>query len=338
MQLVFEKKRETGTLSAMETPAKKPFIPNPNQLCHNPQRLAGGHRLCPGCGIGSILKQVLTVTDAPIVTANATGCSEICFSPYPYTSFKSPWIHSLFENAASVIGGVESTWKSLERRGQLTDKQKKIKFLAIGGDGATYDIGFQWLSGAIERGHNFTYLCFDNEGYMNTGYQRSSAVPEAYATNTTPVGSDVIGKSKKRKPFTRIIASHDLPYAAQINPAFAADAMKKAHRAFEVEGPAFLNAFSVCPTNWHHAAEDGLDVARLATESGMWPLYEFDNGGWRINCQPPKPEALDEFLGLQKRTRHLLKPENEKLLQSLRDQIDTEWNWIKKMAEAFPIT
>jgi len=173
---------------------------------------------------------------------------------------------------------------------------------------------------------------------MNTGYQRSSAVPEAFATNTTPAGSAVVGKPQRRKPLTRIIAAHDLPYAAQINPAFSADLMKKANRAFEVEGPAFLNAFSVCPTNWHHAPSDGLDVARLATESGLWPLYEYDHGGWRVTCTPPKPEALDQFLGLQKRTRHLLKPENAALLKSLRDQIDAEWTWLKKMAEAFPIT
>ncbi len=316
----------------------KPFIPNLKVVSQNPQRLASGHRLCPGCGISVILKQVLTTIDNPIVTANATGCSEICSGAYPYTSFRTPWIHSLFENAASVISGVESTWKSWEKRGKLNKTQKKIKFLAVGGDGATYDIGFQWLSGALERGHDFVYICFDNEGYMNTGYQRSGATPAGFKTNTTPVGTEITGKPQKRKNLTKILAAHDVPYIAQANPANFADLMKKAHRAFEVEGPAFINCFSVCPTNWKSDPQKGMTLSQLAIDSNFWPLYEVDDGKWKINYRPRDPEEkLAEFLGMQGRTKHLLKPNNKKILENLQARIQEDWDYLEKMETAFPL-
>ena len=314
------------------------FNPNIKELSKKPQRLASGHRLCPGCGIAVILKQVLTTIDNPIITANATGCSEICFGAYPYTTFKSPWIHSLFENAASVISGVEATWKSWERRNKLSKDQKNIKFLAIGGDGATYDIGFQWLSGALERGHNFVYICFDNEGYMNTGYQRSSATSFGFKTNTTPTGAAVTGKPQHRKNLTKILAAHDIPYVAQASPSHFADLMKKAHRAFEVEGPAVLNCFSVCPTNWKHDPQEGMNLSQLAVESLYWPLYEIDHGRWKLNYRSKKPEhKLETFLGSQGRTKHLLKPENKAILDLLKTKAQTDWEYLEKMAEAFPL-
>ncbi|MBT3348735.1 pyruvate ferredoxin oxidoreductase [bacterium] len=320
------------------------FIPNLKIVSQNPQRLASGHRLCPGCGISIILKQALTAIDAPIVTANATGCSEICFGAYPYTSFRSPWIHSLFENSASVISGVESAWNVLKKRGKLSDDQKKIKFLAVGGDGATYDIGFQWLSGAIERGHDFVYICFDNAGYMNTGYQRSGSTPLGFHTHTSPAGKILSGKPQQRKPLTKIIAAHDLPYAAQCNPANYADLMRKSHRAFEIEGPAFLNAFSVCPTNWKSDPQKGIVISKLATDAGLWPLFEVDHGRWKINFRPKfsknyatENPALEEFLSMQGRTKHLLKPENAEILDAIKKSIADEWNFLEKMEAAFPI-
>jgi len=252
-----EKIGNTGNKEREKKIKKKKFIPNIKKASQNSQPLSGGHRLCPGCGESMILKQALSSIDNPIVTANATGCSEICFGAYPYTSFKTPWIHSLFENASSVISGVETMHKVLAKKGLLNDNQKQIKFLAIGGDGSTYDIGFQWLSGALERGHNFVYICFDNEGYMNTGYQRSGATPIHTHTNTSPAGQEIKGKTQNRKMLTDIIAAHNIPYVAQANPANFADLAKKAHRAFEVDGPAFINCLSVCPTAWKTKVEDG---------------------------------------------------------------------------------
>lgn len=320
-----------------DAPAATPkkFNPNIKVVSQNPQRLASGHRLCPGCGISVILKQALTTIDAPVITANSTGCSEICFGSFPYTSFKSPWIHSLFENSASVISGVEAAWKALNRKGKLSAEQKKIKFLAIGGDGATYDIGFQWLSGALERGHNFVYICFDNEGYMNTGYQRSGSTPIGFSTHTSPVGAAQKGKTQQRKNLTKILAAHDIPYVAQANPSNFADLMKKAHRAFEVDGPAFINTFSVCPTNWKSDPQKGMVISQLATDCGLWPLYEVDHGRWKINYRPRNAEGkLEEFLGSQGRTKHLLKPENAELLATLKRKIAEDWNELERMEKA----
>ncbi len=306
------------------------------QTASKDSKLAGGHRLCPGCGIGVILKHVLGATDDPIITANATGCSEICFSPYPYGSFKTPWIHSLFENAASVISGVESAHKSFLKKKKLSKKQENIKFLAVGGDGATYDIGFQWLSGAIERGHDFTYLCFDNEGYMNTGYQRSGSTPMGFATHTSPDGSTVHGKIQHRKNLTRILAAHDIPYAAQASPSHFLDLQAKAKKAFETKGPSFINAFSPCPTNWKHKAEDGIEVAKLAVESGFWPLYEVENGKWKMNFRPTQvDEKFEQFCAIQKRTKHLLEPENAVIYNELKRKIKADLEFLEKMEKAF---
>ena len=204
--------------------------------------------------------------------------------------------------------------------------------MAVGGDGASYDIGLQWISGALERGHNFVYICFDNEGYMNTGYQRSSATPQSFATSTTPTGKDLIGKIQHRKNLTKIIAAHDIPYVATANPSFFDDLTKKAHRAFEVDGPAFLNIFSVCPTNWKFPPEKGLEVGKLASDSGFWPLFEVDHGKWKINI-PPKniDQNFEKFCSMQKRTAHLTKPENNNLLQNLKNKIRSDLEFLEKM-------
>ena len=321
----------------MNEEIKKPFIPNVRELRKKKSRLKSGHRLCPGCGIGTIMNQVFASVDAPIVMANATGCSEICFSPYPYSSIETPWIHSLFENAASVMSGVESCWRAKKKKGELTAEQEKIKFLAVGGDGATYDIGFQWLSGALERGHNFVYVCFDNEGYMNTGYQRSSAVPKGFDTHTSPDGKAVHGKMQHRKNLTKILANHDIRYVAQASPHNYVDLMRKTNKAFDIEGPCFINTYSPCPTNWKHEPVDGLDIARLATESGLWPLYEVEDGKWKLNSPAPREGALEEFLGMQKRTKQLLREDHAGELAELRAQIAKDYEYIKKMSVAFPL-
>jgi pyruvate ferredoxin oxidoreductase beta subunit len=317
--------------------AQKPkrFIPNIKAVSQNPQPVSSGHRLCPGCGISVILKQALTTIDVPVVTANATGCSEICFGAYPYTSFKTPWIHSLFQNASSVISGVESMHRAKMRKGELSEDQKNIKFLAIGGDGATYDIGFQWLSGALERGHNFVYICFDNEGYMNTGYQRSGATPIHTHTATSPAGKEIPGKKQNRKLLTDIIAAHDIPYVAQASPSNFADLMKKAHRAFEVEGPAFINCLSACPTNWKTAPEKGMTITQQAVETCFWPLYEVDNGVWKVNYKPREKKPITAWLENQGRFKHLLKPENAHLVEEFQKEVDKEWEKILRMEKAF---
>ncbi len=311
------------------------FIPNIKKLSQNTQPLSNGHRLCPGCGESVILKQALSTLNVPVITANATGCSEICFGAYPYTAFKTPWIHSLFENAASVISGVEAMHKAQMKRGKLSEAQKQVKFLAIGGDGSTYDIGFQWLSGALERGHNFVYICFDNEGYMNTGYQRSGATPIHAHTATSPAGKKVAGKSQNRKMLTDIIAAHHIPYVAQACPSNFADLMKKAHRAFEVEGPAFINCLSVCPTSWKTKPEDGMTILQSAVDTCFWPLFEVDNGVWTVNYKPKTKLPVEEWLKNQGRFKHLLKPGNEQLIADFQADVDLNWERVLRMEAAF---
>lgn len=309
------------------------FIPNIRTVTKAPQRLAGGHRLCPGCGIGAIVKQVLTVTEDPIVVVTATGCLEICTSPYPQTSWKTPWIHSLFENTAAVASGIDAARKALERKGKLSAKQQKLKIVAFAGDGGTYDIGLQALSGAVERGHDFTFVCLDNEGYMNTGYQRSSASPFGAATATSPAGKQIPGKQTQRKDITAIIAAHRIPYVAQATPANHSDLMQKAHKAINASGAAFLNVFSPCPTNWKSAPAAGMEICKAAVETNFWPLFEVENGKWKLNYEPKERKSIEEFLKGQKRFRHLLKPENAELVKTLQVEVDQRFVELSKLAE-----
>lgn len=310
------------------------FIPNLKIVSQTPERLASGHRMCPGCGLAVIVKQVLSTVTDPVVIVNATGCLEICTSAYPQTSWTTPWIHSLFENTAAVASGIEAAKKALGRKGKLTAEQKKIKIIAFAGDGGTYDIGLQALSGAVERGHDFTFICLDNEGYMNTGYQRSSASPLGAATSTSPAGKNIHGKQTARKDITAIMAAHNIPYVAQATPANFVDLMSKASKAINTPGPAFLNVFSPCPTNWKSAPGAGLEICKNAVESNFWPLYEIQNGVYKINHKPAHPLPIASFLAGQKRFKHLLKPENVELKEQLQSAVSARWQILLKLETA----
>jgi pyruvate ferredoxin oxidoreductase beta subunit len=308
-------------------------LPPLKKLTRYPGKLASGHRLCAGCGASIIIRQVYMVASAlgyEVVWANATGCLEMCTSIYPYTSWKSPWIHSAFENSAATISGVESAYKALVRKGKLP-KDRKVKFIAIGGDGGTYDIGFQSLSGALERGHNFIYLCYDNEAYMNTGIQRSSATPKYANTTTQPVGSRSAGKPQRKKWLPEIAALHGAVYVAQVAPSHWKDLMEKVKKAFLAEGPCFINAFSACPRGWRFREEKSILITKLAVETNYWPLFEVENGRWRITYRPKKPKPVVEYLKLQGRFSHLFKPEMEEKLKEIQEEVDRRWNWLNRM-------
>lgn len=294
-------------------------------------KLVGGHRLCPGCGLGAIVKQILATTDDPIVIVNATGCLEICTSAFPQTSWTTPWIHSLFENTAAVASGIDAARKSFLRKKKLVGKAKKLKIVAFAGDGGTYDIGLQALSGALERGTDFTFICLDNEGYMNTGYQRSSASPLGAATSTSPAGKILAGKQTARKDILAIVAAHRIPYAAQSTPAHHLDLLAKAKKAIETPGPTFLNVFSPCPTNWKSAPALGMEICKNAVETNFWPLVEIENGKWKLNSRPSDRKPIDEFLKNQKRFKHLLKSENAKIKNNLQKDVDARFSEICKL-------
>lgn len=295
---------------------------NLKELIKKQEVLSPGHRLCAGCGASIAVRQILAASDDPVVVASATGCLEVATTIYPFTSWRSPFIHNAFENAAATISGVETMYQSLKKQGKI---DKEIKFIAFGGDGGTYDIGLQSLSGALERGHDFVYVCYDNEAYMNTGIQRSSATPRGVWTTTTPVGEVIPGKTQYRKDLTGIIAAHNIPYAAQASIWRWSDLIDKAHKAFYTKGPAFLNVLSPCHRGWRFPLEDTIKISKLAVQTNFWPLYEVENGKWKINYKPRERLPITEWMKPQGRYKHLLTPENESIVKEIQQDIDDNW-------------
>jgi len=293
-------------------------------IVNNEERLAPGHRLCAGCAEPTIIRQVLHAIDYPVVVGTATGCLEVSTTVYPSTSWRVPWIHNAFENASTTISGVEAAYRVLKRTGRIP-KDSEIKFLAIGGDGASYDIGLQFISGALERGHKFVYLCLNNEAYMNTGIQRSSATPRGAHTTTSPAGKVIPGKVQWRKPFTRIMAAHDIPYVAQAAPHNYRDLMTKVKKAVAADGPAVLNVLSPCPRGWRHPADQAMAISKLAADTCYWPLWEVDHGNVVVNYKPRNKPPIADWFRTQGRFRHLFRPANEWLLEEIQAKVDAEW-------------
>lgn len=288
------------------------------------ERLVPGHRLCAGCAEPTAIRQILNAIEEPVVIATATGCTEVATSVFPWTSWGVPWIHNAFENAATTAAGAEAMYRSLLRQGKIEDKN--VKFLAIGGDGATYDIGLQWISGAFERGHKIIYICLNNEAYMNTGIQRSSATPLGAHTTTSPAGEVLPGKTQWRKPLTRIMAAHDIPYVAQASPHRWRDLMEKAQKAVAADGPAFINVISPCPRGWRHDPSMSIEVAKVAVETCYWPLYEVRDGtDWTLNYKPRTKRPVSDWLKMQGRFRHLFTPQFEHVADELQAKVDEEW-------------
>jgi len=300
-------------------------------LAQMEDRLVAGHGMCLGCGIPLIFKIVLRATEDPIIVANATGCLEVCTTIFPRTAWNCMWVHSAFENAAATAAGVEAMFKSLKNKGKIP-ADKKIKFLATGGDGGTYDIGIQALSGAMERGHNIVYVCYDNNAYANTGGQRSSATPLGASATTAPAGAKSPGKVQKRKDLTRILAAHNIPYVAQASPHRWQDLYNKAKKAFEVEGPAFLNVLCLCPTEWKYEESKGIKLAQLAADTCAWPLYEVENGKYKISYKPKEKKPVLEWLKLQGRFRHLFQEKNAWMLEAIQKDVDKDWEDLNRLA------
>jgi pyruvate ferredoxin oxidoreductase beta subunit len=240
-----------------------------------------------------------------------------------------PWIHSAFENAASTIAGVEAAYRSLVRQGKM--EEQNVKFIAYGGDGGTYDIGFQALSGALERGHKMLYICLDNEAYMNTGIQRSGATPLGAWTTTSPAGNVIPGKTQYRKPLTEIVAAHEIPYVAQGSPHNWRDYMRKVQKALDADGPSFINVLSPCPRGWRHDTDETIELARLAWETCFWPLFEVENDEWRITARPREKKPVEEWMKRQGRFRHLFTPANRHLIDKLQAEVDRRWNKLLKL-------
>ncbi len=308
-------------------------MPNIKELSACEDRLTGGHRLCAGCGASIAVRQVLLAAgDVPIVTGCATGCLEVSTTIYPYTAWKTPFIHNAFENSAATMSGVEAAFKGLKAAGKIP-ADKRVKFVAFGGDGGTYDIGLQSLSGAMERGHDMVYVCYDNGAYMNTGIQRSSATPFGSWATTAEVGKAQQGKTQRRKDLTSIMAAHDIPYAAQASISHWRDLTNKAEKAFAVEGPAFLNILATCPRGWRTASHASIEIAKLAVQTGFWPLFEVEDGVWRQTVKVANKKPIEEFLKPQGRFKHLFAPGNEALLAQVQAEVDRYLEYIQKRCD-----
>jgi pyruvate ferredoxin oxidoreductase beta subunit len=288
--------------------------------------LASGHRACAGCGEVLAVRQVHKALGRNVIVASATGCMEIVSSPFPYSSWEVPWIHVAFENAAAVASGIEAGLNVLRCKGKIDDR--KIKVLAMAGDGGTADIGLQALSGALERGHDFIFACYDNEAYMNTGVQRSSSTPFGASTTTSPSGTIYSGQLTRKKNMVAIAAAHEIPYIATASPSFPLDLNAKVKKAAATKGPAYLHILSVCPVGWGVPSNMTVKLGRLAVECGVFPLYEISAGKTSITVEIEKLLPLELYLKPQGRFRHL----SASTMEVIRERVEREWAQLKKNA------
>ncbi|MBN1165760.1 MAG: pyruvate ferredoxin oxidoreductase [Methanospirillaceae archaeon] len=257
-----------------------------------------GHRACGGCGPALAARLILKGCGPHTIVTVSTGCMEVFSTPYPETAWKVPLIHSLFENASAVASGIEASLKKQGRNEHV---------ICICGDGATFDIGMLCISGAFERGHNITYICYDNEAYMNTGIQRSGATPYDASTTTSPAGRQSFGNSRPKKDLPSILAAHGAPYVATCSVAYPNDIIKKVERAVNTEGPCYIQVHAPCCTGWGFDGKKTMAVGKLAIETGLWVNFELVNGSVE-KAKKIKRRPVEDYLQEQKRFRHLFKP------------------------------
>ncbi|MCP3684908.1 MAG: pyruvate synthase subunit beta [bacterium] len=282
---------------------------------------ASGHRACAGCGSALAIRHALKAAGKNTIVVQATGCMEVVSTPFPETSWMVPYIHVAFENAAAVASGVDT---ALKKQG----KRETTNVLVFGGDGGTFDIGIQAISGAMERGQRFCYVCNDNGGYMNTGIQRSGATPKYAATTTSPAGKKIGGKTEYKKDMPFIIAAHGA-YVATANIAFPQDLVKKVQKGLSMKGPAYIQVFSPCPTGWKTPSDQTINISKLAYQTNIAPLFEIEDGVVKITREPSKKTAVLDYLKTQGRFKHL----KEDDIADVQKHIDERWERIKKLAE-----
>jgi pyruvate ferredoxin oxidoreductase beta subunit len=307
-------------------------------IAEKPDLFLSGHRACAGCGPASVLRLIMKATRGPTIVTEATGCMEVVSSIYPYTSWALPWLHTAFETAAANASGIEAALKVMRKKGRVKDEH--VDIIALAGDGGTYDIGLQALSGAVERGHDFLFVLYDNEAYMNTGIQRSGGTPKGAATTTTPAGKMIPGKLEIKKPITEIMLAHEMPYVATASAYYWRDLLTKVRKGLEVEGPAFLHVFTPCPRGWRTDPAKTMEYAKLAVESCVFPLWEAADGKRQLSTPsklialaPKKKKTVAEYLKGQGRYRHLFTPQNAKLLDELQRMTDERWEKLLKKCE-----
>jgi pyruvate ferredoxin oxidoreductase beta subunit len=304
-------------------------------IAEKPDLFMSGHRACAGCAPATVLRLIMKATRGKTIVTNATGCMEVCSTIYPYTSWAAPWLHTAFETAGANASGIEAALKILRKKGRIKDEH--VDVIALAGDGGTYDIGIQALSGAVERGHDFLFVLYDNEAYMNTGIQRSGGTPLGASTTTSQAGRVVPGKLEQKKPIADIMVAHDMPYVATAAPYYWKDLITKARKGIEVNGPAFLHALAPCPRGWRSDTSKSMELSRLAVETCVFPLWEAVNGDYQLSTPskvialaPQKKKPVKEYLQSQGRFRHLFTPKNEKILEEIQRLTDEKWKRLLK--------
>lgn len=290
-----------------------------------------GHRACAGCGPATVFRLIMKATRGPTIVTEATGCMEVVSSIYPYTSWAVPWLHTAFETSASNASGIEAALKIMKKKCRLNHEH--VDVIAFAGDGGTYDIGIQALSGAVERGHDFLFVLYDNEAYMNTGIQRSGGTPHGAATTTSPAGKVIPGKLRYKKPIAEIMVAHEMPYVATASPYYWKDLIQKVRKGLEVEGPAFLHVFAPCPRGWRSNPAKSIEYAKLAVETCVFPVWESINGQRQLSTPsklvalaPQKKKPVADYLQGQGRFRHMFKPQNKKLLEEVQRITDQRFH------------
>jgi pyruvate ferredoxin oxidoreductase beta subunit len=310
-------------------------------IAQKPDLFLSGHRACAGCAPATVLRLIMKATRGPTIVTNATGCMEVSSTIYPYTSWAAPWLHTAFETAGSNASGIEAALKILRKKGRIKDEQ--VDVIAFAGDGGTYDIGIQALSGAVERGHDFLFVLYDNEAYMNTGIQRSGGTPYGASTTTSQAGSAVPGKLEQKKPIADIMVAHDMPYVATASPYYWKDLIMKARKGIEVNGPAFMHVFAPCPRGWRSEPSKSIELSKLAVETCVFPLWEAVNGDYQLSTPskmialaPQKKKPVKEYLQAQGRFRHLFAPKYEKMIEQIQRNTDEKWNRLLKKCGIAP--
>jgi len=283
-----------------------------------------GHTACSGCGPAIAMRLLTKAAGKNSIIVCATGCMEVASSKYPTTSWRTPWVHAAFQNTAAVASGIHAALKAKGSR-------NKVNLVVISGDGSV-DIGLAAISGALERGDKFTYICYDNEQYANTGMQRSGLTPLHAWTTTTPIGKVIKGNQRTKKPIDDIIAAHKIPYIATATIGFPNDLFNKIKKSFTFNGPSFIHVLTPCILGWKYETDPSITIkiSKLAVETGVWLLYEIENGKFNLNVKPVM-KPVDEYFKLQGRFKHLSKKE----IEDIQDKVKTSYdNLIKLTSES----
>jgi pyruvate/2-oxoacid:ferredoxin oxidoreductase beta subunit len=294
----------------------------PNIVLPQEELLLQGHVACPGCGASLSMRYALKALGQQTMVVIPACCWSIIAGPFPYSSMEVPIFHTAFETTGAVASGVRA---ALQIQGK-----SDITVMGWAGDGGTFDIGIQALSGAVERNEDFIYVCYDNEAYMNTGIQRSSATPQMAWTTTTPVAHP---KDEPKKDIIAIMAAHRIPYAATATVGYPEDMILKFQKAKAIRGAKFIHLLSPCPPGWKSEAADSIRLARLAVQSKVFPLFEVEGGKtYTINLWPDPEIPVREYLRLQGRFRHL----SEQNIQQIQEEVDATWEKLVEQAGGRP--